>query len=635
MRRFSGLHIAASKNMEASLTCAVCLGIFRDPVTLPRCSHNFCKLCVRECANPYDGPDLWPPPPLRPPRYENLSCPLCRKVSSLAGGLHALPVNTTLAEVVRLLPLTKKDKAIQTVEATCGDQDPINRDSDKSYCEEHPEFKLELFCRNCEQACCGKCVSLHHQGIFHNVNLLDIIFQEERLVFFNSLKTLREVHERLTKEILDDERKCESILKANEDAVTAAFDEVQKALDLKKQQLLDLVKQQQDKSIKYCQVQKATKAHHKTTAESILQACEDIVDDNEPRSFLQVACGLNKRMKSNLELLEFCADRNEDLLKVLPQCVEVQAVLDAVSALKATSSSKDLNKPNGSISFTSISRTWNRGMTTNETFSPVQDQEIIYLQGQMLKMSIRFVCITKMAEYQHLSYEELRLKYYEPSIVQESGAVSAPESPFVCNVNNFTFGVSREKSTKMKRQDWGRPVYGKKDVLKLKPAKIDFGRMEQKDRLFACPLEGPSSSSGDMNTSLTSAMEVEKPEKFCEGVSNKALFQNFCLGKSEYATMKKTGRNEKYCKKMKSTSCLPTFLNTGPFGSTSAMAERSANMFLCNTEENMSVNSSSSSEEFYDASCNVDPDVEQPCEQSNSQNSTNDHEFSSLQGSPH
>ncbi|CAN2388725.1 hypothetical protein PRIEUP_LOCUS16671 [Pristimantis euphronides] len=460
--------------MEASLTCAVCLGVFREPVTLPRCSHNFCKRCVLECASP----QVWTPAALqRSGDYSTVTCPLCRKVSTLSGGLGRLPINTTLAEVVRLLPPSAKEGP-----DSCG----------KSPCAEHPELRLELYCKSCERPCCGRCVSLRHQGVFHSVNLLDVTFQEEKLLFFNSLKTLRETHARLAKEISDDEKNASSILKANEDAVTSAFIEVQKALDLKKQQLLDLGKRQQSSFKKRREVREVTKALHQTTLENLLKDCEKIADDYEPRSFLQVACGLNKRMKSNLELMELCTDNSEDALPFEPQCIGVQAVLDAVSTLKMTSSSKDVTQQNGSFSFKSLSRTWNPGMETREKYC---DQELIYLQGQMQLMAIRFVGITNMPEYQHLSYEELRLKHYEPSVVQEKEAVPAPERqmPIVCNnMNNFTFTFSLKndvKSTRVKNQralGQEHTVFDK-DIVQEKPT--NSRRIEQKDSLSACVLE--------------------------------------------------------------------------------------------------------------------------------------------------
>ncbi|KAG9479943.1 hypothetical protein GDO78_011787 [Eleutherodactylus coqui] len=462
--------------MDASLTCAVCLGLFREPVTLPTCSHNFCKSCLLKCAAPH----LWTP---TEPRSCTVSCPLCRKVSTLSRGLAALPVNTTLAEVVRLLLPSGGAKDARPGSPDCG----------KRRCEEHPDYRLELFCRNCERACCGRCVSLRHQGVFHSVNLLDVTFQEEKLLFFNSLKTLREINEQLVKEISDNGSNTESILKANKDAVTSAIGEAQKALDLKKQELLDMLHQQQIISKKRNEIRKATKKLHKTTVESLLKDCVKIADEYEPSSFLQAACGLNKRMKSNLELQEFCADHN-DVLQIEPQCLDIQAVLDAVSTLKMTTGSKDVSKLNGSFSFKSISRTWSRGMETNENYC---DQELTYLQGEMEKNPMRFVSITKMPEYQHLSYEELRLKYYEPSVVQDRKAVAAPEiqMPSVCNnVNGFTFKMSLTncaKSTRLKTQDSFDREHTAcgKDVFEEKPTKMDVGRLKQKDNLSACALD--------------------------------------------------------------------------------------------------------------------------------------------------
>ncbi|KAM4052898.1 tripartite motif-containing protein 5-like [Anomaloglossus baeobatrachus] len=612
--------------MEASLTCAVCLGVFREPVTLPRCSHNFCKVCVQDCASPQRSMGVQP----KADRYITVTCPLCRKVSALSGGLASLSVNTTLAEVVRLLAQNGKSEEGLTAGYKCGSAD--GGSSGRSVCAQHPEHRLELFCKTCKQACCGKCVSLRHQGIFHNVNLLDTIFQEEKLVFFNSLKMLREIHERLQKEMSADEQNYESIL--NEEVVISSFGEVQKALDFKKEQLLDLIKQQRSTFKKRGEVRRVTRSHHKTMVESLLKDCESIVDVYEPGSFLKVACGLNKRMKSKLELMEFCADHTEDMSRLEPLCVDVEAVLDAVSALKIASGSKDVQKQNESFTFQSILRTWNPGMAANEKYCPVQDQELIYFQGQLQKMSVRYVCITKMPEYQHFSYEELRLKRYEPSVVvvqeREASASEVP-NPFVPNVGLFNFSmpvINPVQSTRLKRHDgFDRECASvrKKHVFKEKSAKKDHGRMEisnicavaiKKENIPVQTQVCPSSSLG-LTPKLPSDIEMEKTSKLCNDISNKALFPNFCMGKSEIASIKKSGMSEKTCKKLKSTMCAPKPLSAGSVASTSAVAYESANIFSSagNAEADRSV-SSSSPEEFYDASCNIDPDVSEPCEQS-------------------
>ncbi|KAM9330428.1 LOW QUALITY PROTEIN: tripartite motif-containing protein 59-like [Gastrophryne carolinensis] len=336
--------------MEASLTCAVCLGVFRDPVTLPQCSHNFCKSCVAECAEPASR--------LFPASTTSVSvpCPLCRKVSQVYGGPSQLPINTTLAELARLLSpsggATTQEKPLQSP-ALAG------------HCSDHPEHRLELFCKNCSRACCGKCVSAAHHGIFHSVNLLDMVYQEEKLMFFNSLKKLREMYEKVTKEGLDEDYDVKNILQNNTDMVNAAFDEMQKALDLKRQHLLDFIKQQESETLKRQEVWKRTTAHHKITLQHLLRDSEAIVNEVEPECFLKVACSLNQRQ----------TDVNE-ILKALPILFSAAAFL-----IDATLE------------------------------SPVQNQELCYLQGQLQKLTIRLFSITEMPEYRHLSFEELRMKY--------------------------------------------------------------------------------------------------------------------------------------------------------------------------------------------------------------------------------
>ncbi|XP_040188877.1 putative tripartite motif-containing protein 61 isoform X3 [Rana temporaria] len=311
--------------MEASLTCAVCLSVFRDPVTLPLCSHNFCKSCVLECGGETHTRSLR----FTLPGPAQVTCPLCRKVSSIPGGLAVLPINTTLAELVRFLSLGSREEGAGAQETDYSEKGVAGR------CPEHPEQKLELFCKNCAVLCCGKCVSCHHQGIFHNVNLLDMVYQEEKLIFFNSLKKLREMHERFTKNTSDD-KDVKDTLKKNIDVVSLAFDEAYKALDLKKKQCLEFAKQQQTAAIKRREVRETAMAHQKVTIESLLKDCESLVDESEPKCFLQMACSLNKRMTSNLDLMELTASHDQDIVNPKPPIVDLKAVLDAISAVNIT-----------------------------------------------------------------------------------------------------------------------------------------------------------------------------------------------------------------------------------------------------------------------------------------------------------
>lgn len=184
--------------MEASLTCAVCLSLLEEPVTLPLCSHNFCRGCVLECLASAEAARLrqlqrspgqarlgrGAPGPGPGPSCARVPCPLCRKLCLLPrGGVAALPVNTTLAEVVKLYR-SGAAGAAAAGQAALGPKpgsDVLSLQAFGGSCQKHPNRPVQLYCRMCRQAGCGQCVSEEHQGIFHSVNLIDTVYQEEKV----------------------------------------------------------------------------------------------------------------------------------------------------------------------------------------------------------------------------------------------------------------------------------------------------------------------------------------------------------------------------------------------------------------------------------------------------------------------
>ncbi|KAE8629980.1 hypothetical protein XENTR_v10000652 [Xenopus tropicalis] len=455
--------------MEASLTCAVCLNLFREPVTLPLCSHNFCKSCVLECAAPeLRTVHVSPVSAAGASALLTVQCPLCRKVSYLAGGLSSLPVNTTLAEVVRLMGATKQDERGHEVEGRACSSEESGHKRNLAPCLEHPEQLLELYCKNCTAPCCGKCVSDRHQGLFHSINLLEMVYQEEKLTLFSSIKKLREVHEKLIKEASDDERDIEDAFKTHLSLLKSAFEEVQKALDLKKTQLLELTAQQQNTKLKEYRVWKQMQTHHKNTIECLLKDCESIVDEFEPKSFLKVACDLNKRMKSSLDIMGFTSDSNKTKFKWEPTKLDFKPALDAISALNISEGkpndffTKRQEDSDGNFSFKSITRLWKHGGNSCcDKYSHIEDEELMVIRGQVHKSGVRYISISVMPEFQALSYEELRLKCYNDStkISSNNEVFSAPVKQTVVMCRDLdklhlrTNRIHRLREFRLRRQD--------------------------------------------------------------------------------------------------------------------------------------------------------------------------------------
>ncbi|XP_070205924.1 tripartite motif-containing protein 3-like [Littorina saxatilis] len=114
--------MATGGNDAESVTCAVCLEIYRDPKFLP-CHHTFCAQCITGVANRHTG--------------GTFPCPSCREPASLPkGGVAALQANFYL----------KKQS-----------------ENSKEMCKIHTQRELEFYCVRCQEAICINCKMTKHE----------------------------------------------------------------------------------------------------------------------------------------------------------------------------------------------------------------------------------------------------------------------------------------------------------------------------------------------------------------------------------------------------------------------------------------------------------------------------------------
>ncbi|KAM9295598.1 uncharacterized protein RDI95_001968 [Morus bassanus] len=419
--------------MEASLTCAVCLSLFEEPVTLPLCSHNFCRDCVLECLASAEAARLQQHQqrgqgPARLSRGApgpgagggaagaRVSCPLCRKLCPLPrGGAAALPVNTTLAEVVKLYRSGTARAGEAEQGPAPGPQAPLALGGT---CQKHPGRLVQLYCRMCRQAGCGQCVSEEHQGIFHSVNLIDTVYQEEKLTFFSSLKKMRIINEKLMNEISSQPNDTDMVLNNDAEIIALEFGEIFKTLEMKKRQLLEDVENQRSKKEKEFQIWKKMKETHKKTIENFLKDCEKLVHECDPQRFLEVACGLNTRMKTQLDLMNIASSyekppeytqKKMDIKPVVNEILALRLIPVNVGIVKDLPSGGNENSTKNTL-FKNNIKLWQDQKNIPNTFLPVAGQEEALADGS--RICTRLMSISEMSAFQNMSHEELRYKYY-------------------------------------------------------------------------------------------------------------------------------------------------------------------------------------------------------------------------------
>nr|XP_009484004.1 PREDICTED: uncharacterized protein LOC104033168 [Pelecanus crispus] len=270
----------------------------------------------------------------------------------------------------------------------------------------------------CRQAGCGQCVSEEHQGIFHSVNLIDTVYQEEKLTFFSSLKKMRILNEKLTNEISSQPNDTEMVLNNDAEIIALEFGEIFKTLEMKKRQLLEDVENQRSKKEKEFQIWKKMKETHKKTIENFLKDCEKLVHECDPQRFLEVACGLNTRMKTQLDLMNIASSyekppeytqKKMDIKPVVNEILALKLMPVNVGIVKDLPSGGNENSTRNTL-FKYNVKQWQDQKNIPNTFFPVAGQEEALADGS--RICTRLMSISEMSAFQNMSHEELRYKYY-------------------------------------------------------------------------------------------------------------------------------------------------------------------------------------------------------------------------------
>ena len=152
--------------LEEQITCSVCLDTFTDPKQL-QCHHVYCRGCLVKLVERDEQRQLV------------LSCPNCRQITPVpANGVRGLqPAFQTnnLLEIQGTLTKVLMAERKESTSSNIKDAAPVIAGPSKvlSYCSEHPNEEIKVYCEDCKKFTCFKCVvsgARHHS---HSHKMLD------------------------------------------------------------------------------------------------------------------------------------------------------------------------------------------------------------------------------------------------------------------------------------------------------------------------------------------------------------------------------------------------------------------------------------------------------------------------------
>ena len=137
--------------MDDHLSCAMCLEEYKDPRVLGVCQHSFCFGCLDRLLQQRKN-------------RSHLKCPICRTQCQVpAGGIASLPKNILL-NGLRDAMTQEKRKILTAARTAASTSTGEGGASNVILCTVHPGKELELYCQECTQACCVKCMLENHKG---------------------------------------------------------------------------------------------------------------------------------------------------------------------------------------------------------------------------------------------------------------------------------------------------------------------------------------------------------------------------------------------------------------------------------------------------------------------------------------
>jgi len=360
--------MATAKQLDDIMECPICTEVYTDPRLLP-CVHTYCLKCITEWSKDKQPGD-------------KLACPLCRKEFTLSSnGVEDLPKNFFVSNFLQIKDLSSGENKKSLCEACSGDGEndhevqnvasvycvecqmklckicerghktikltrshrlidigveinveTLHKTLPPSYCDQHEDEYLKIYCIDCKAAICMMCYIKSHNG--HRCSEVKEVvddFRKQMAIDVQSIATgVDKCSEML--ESLDNEKKefSEQVEKVGVE-ITEKCEQLKRMIDSHKEKLINELSSMKQKKMKEIDNVRDEIERQLLSMESYKKYVDEVRQKGTACDIARAASSLHDRVE---ELLKF------DVIERMMDKLGLAAVMFAPSDFMANDASK-------------------------------------------------------------------------------------------------------------------------------------------------------------------------------------------------------------------------------------------------------------------------------------------------------
>ncbi|KAM9320185.1 E3 ubiquitin-protein ligase TRIM63 [Gastrophryne carolinensis] len=299
-------------SLEKQLICPICLEMFQKPVVILPCQHNLCRKCandVFQAGNPYWSSRTTV-------SGGKFRCPTCRHEVILdRHGVYGLQRNLLVENIIDIY---KQDYSR-----------PEKKQENHPMCEKHEDEKINIYCITCQVPTCSMCkVFGAHKDC--EVSPLQSVYQTQKNELSSCISMLVAGNDRVQAILSQLEELCKSIKENSQkrkESVTELFEELSRALEEKKSDLIQRISQAEVEKTDYVQTLMARYQEQIQSSSNLLQSALQASEQSGHATFLLKSRQLIKRIMD--------ASKGSQLEKTEPSFESMeQFTLDAANLIE-------------------------------------------------------------------------------------------------------------------------------------------------------------------------------------------------------------------------------------------------------------------------------------------------------------